>query len=128
MSGFADSGKHPLRTSTHNASTHTSATRTTPQDTTPPETIITQAPEETINYSKVTFQWTGSDDTTPTSNLTYSYYLQGYDTGYSPLTPDTFKNYIDLPAGSYTFYVKSKDVLSSFRCFGTGIGHGNPSF
>lgn len=80
-----------------------------PQDTTPPETIITQAPEETINYSKVTFQWTGSGDTTPTSNLTYSYYLRGYDTDYSAFNPDTSKTYTDLPDGSYTFYVKSKD-------------------
>jgi len=87
----------------------TRPTEPPPQDTTPPDTIITTMPDKTINYSKVTFQWTGSDDTTPTSNLTYSYYLRGYDTGYSPSTPDTTKTYTDLPAGSYTFYVKSRD-------------------
>jgi len=80
-----------------------------PQDTTPPETIITEAPEETIDYNEVTFQWTGSDDTTLTSSLTYSYYLRGYDTDYSSFTPGTTKTYTDLPAGSYTFYVKSRD-------------------
>lgn len=84
-------------------------TEPSPQDTTPPETIITRAPEEIINYNKVTFQWTGSDDTTPIANLTYSCYLQGRDTDYSPFTPDTIKAYTDLPDGSYTFYVKSRD-------------------
>jgi hypothetical protein len=80
-----------------------------PQDNTPPETIITKAPEETIDYNKVTFEWTGDDDTTPTANLTYSYYLKGYDTDYSPFTTDTTKTYTDLPDSTYTFYVKSRD-------------------
>ena len=80
-----------------------------PPDTTQPQIVITVAPNETISYNKVTFEWTGSDDTTPTANLTYSYYLEGYDTDYSPFTTDTTKTYIDLPDGSYVFYVKSRD-------------------
>jgi hypothetical protein len=80
-----------------------------PQDTTTPETIITSAPEETIDYNEVTFEWTGSDDTTPTASLTYSHYLEGYDTDYSPFTTDTTKAYTDLPDGTYTFHVKSRD-------------------
>ncbi|MCX6009896.1 MAG: triple tyrosine motif-containing protein, partial [Chloroflexi bacterium] len=80
-----------------------------PPDTTQPQTVITIAPSETINYNKVTFEWTGSDNTTPTANLTYSYYLEGYDTSYSPFTTDTTKTYTDLPDGTYTFYVKSRD-------------------
>jgi hypothetical protein len=80
-----------------------------PQDTTPPEVIITVAPDMTINYNEVTFEWTGSDDTTPTANLTYSYFLEGYDTSYSPFSADTTKTYINLPDGTYTFYVKSRD-------------------
>jgi hypothetical protein len=79
------------------------------QDTTPPEVIITVAPDMTINYNEVTFEWTGGDDTTPTANLTYSYFLEGYDTGYSIFSADTTKTYIDLPDGTYTFYVKSRD-------------------
>jgi hypothetical protein len=67
------------------------------------------APEETIDYNEVTFEWTGSDNTTPTANLIYSYYLEGYDTDYSPFTTDTTKTYTDLPDGTYTFYVKSRD-------------------
>ena len=63
----------------------------------------------TINYNEVTFEWTGSDDTTPTADLTYSYYLEGYDTSYSPFSANTTKTYTDLADGSYIFYVKSRD-------------------
>jgi hypothetical protein len=80
-----------------------------PPDTTPPQTVITLAPSENITSGKVTFEWTGSDDRTPTNKLTYSYYLQGYDISYSPFTTDTTKIYTDLPDGSYVFYVKSRD-------------------
>ena len=80
-----------------------------PQDTTPPEAIITIAPDTTINYNEVTFEWTGSDDTTPTADLTYSYYLEGYDTSYAPFSANTTKTYADLPDGTYAFYVKSRD-------------------
>jgi hypothetical protein len=78
-------------------------------DTTPPQTIIITAVSETITSDNITFQWTATDDRTPTDKLTYSYYLQGYNTGYSPFTNDTTKTYTDLPDGSYTFYVKSRD-------------------
>ena len=57
----------------------------------------------------MTFEWTGSDDTTPTNDLTYSCYLEGNDSDYSPFTSDTAKTYYDLPDGSYIFYVKSQD-------------------
>lgn len=80
-----------------------------PPDTTRPETIITSTLGETIDYNDVTFEWTGSDDTTPTTNLTYSCYLEGHDTDYSPFTLDTARTYYDLPDGSYVFYVKSQD-------------------
>jgi hypothetical protein len=78
-------------------------------DTTPPQTVITIAPAETVSSNKVTFEWTGSDDKTPTDKLTYSYYLEGHDTFYSSFTSDTTKSYTNLPDGTYTFYVKSHD-------------------
>ncbi|MBM3119312.1 MAG: hypothetical protein FJ006_07165 [Chloroflexi bacterium] len=80
-----------------------------PSDTTSPDTAITSAPDETISYNKITFEWTGNDDKTPTADLTYSYYLEGYDADYSPFTTDISKTYTDLPDGSYIFYVKSRD-------------------
>jgi hypothetical protein len=81
----------------------------TPPDTTPPETVITLAPSGTTAHNEVTFKWTGNDDSTPTTNLSYSFYLKGYDTDYSPFTSDTTKTYTDLPDGSYIFYVRSQD-------------------
>ncbi|MGB8707331.1 MAG: triple tyrosine motif-containing protein [Dehalococcoidia bacterium] len=80
-----------------------------PPDTTTPQTVITVAPAAAISSNKVTFEWTGSDDRTPTNKLTYSYYLEGHDSGYSSFTADTSKTYTNLPNGTYTFYVKSHD-------------------
>ncbi|MBM4451091.1 MAG: hypothetical protein FJ024_01245 [Chloroflexi bacterium] len=80
-----------------------------PPDTIAPETIITSSPDGTVNQNTITFQWTGTDDKTPTANLTYSCYLAGHDTDYSPFTSDTTKTYSSLPDGTYTFYVKSRD-------------------
>jgi hypothetical protein len=80
-----------------------------PSDTTPPETMIVSGPSGSTGYTEVTFQWTGSDETTPTAGLSYSYQLEGYDAEFSPFTPDTSKTYTNLPGGSYIFYVKARD-------------------
>jgi hypothetical protein len=74
-----------------------------------PQVMITKTPPQVTNLKQVTFEWTATDNRTPTSKLTYSYYLQGYDSGYSPFTADTTKTYADLPDGSYVFNVKSRD-------------------
>ena len=78
-------------------------------DTTQPDTSITGGPSGTIDYNDVTFTYTGSDDVTSTSNLVYSYKLDGYDSSWSSYTSSTSKSYSDLPNASYTFYVKAKD-------------------
>jgi hypothetical protein len=78
-------------------------------DMTSPQTEITAAPAETVTSGDITFEWTGSDDRTPTNKLTYSYYLEGYDNDYSSFTTDTSKTYTNLPNGTYTFYVKAHD-------------------
>lgn len=80
-----------------------------PSDAIPPETLILTAPTDTIDRNTVTFQWTGTDNKTPTTNLTYSCYLAGHDADYSPFTSDTAKTYSNLPDSTYTFYVKSRD-------------------
>ena len=80
-----------------------------PSDTTFPETTIIDAATEAPDHSELTFEWTGNDDTTPTDNLVYSYYLEGYDTDYSPFMINTSKTYTNLPDGSYVFYVKAQD-------------------
>jgi len=78
-------------------------------DTTPPNTQITDGPSGTIDYNDVTFTWTGSDDVTPTSELVYSYYLDGYDSDWSGWVSDTSRSYNDLTNGDYAFRVKARD-------------------
>jgi len=78
-------------------------------DTTPPETTMVSAPAETVTDGEVSFQWTGSDDSTDTADLLYSYMLEGYDADYSPFTADTSKSYTSLADGQYVFYVKAQD-------------------
>ena len=79
------------------------------QDTISPNTEIISGPSEIINYNDVTFTWTGSDDTTPTQDLVCSYYLEGYDSGWSIWTLNTSKTYNHLPNGDYIFRVRAKD-------------------
>ena len=90
---------------------------TTASDTSPPDTSITGGPSGTITYNDVTFTYTGSDNVTPTSNLVYSYKLEGYDSNWSSYTTSTSKSYNDLPNASYTFYVKAKDQAENIDPF-----------
>ncbi|HEC81736.1 MAG TPA: hypothetical protein ENI42_04865, partial [Thermoplasmatales archaeon] len=74
-----------------------------------PETHIMSGPTSVIHYNNVTFEWTGVDDTTPPSNLLFSYKLEGYDTSWSTWSHTTSVSYYNLPNGGYTFKVKAKD-------------------
>jgi hypothetical protein len=78
-------------------------------DITSPDTNITSGPTGIINYDDVSFNWTGSDNSSPVSKLTYSYYLIGYDSNWSAWTSSTYKGYNDLPRGNFTFEVKARD-------------------
>jgi hypothetical protein len=78
-------------------------------DTIPPNTTITSGPSGTLTNNDVTITYTGTDNTTFTSNLVYSYRLDSYDTSWSGYTALTSKSYNDLPNGSYTFQVRAKD-------------------
>jgi hypothetical protein len=44
-------------------------------------------------------------------NIEYSYQLKGYDHKWSDWSPKTEKDYTNLPAGDYTFFVKAQDNL-----------------
>ncbi|SEL72541.1 triple tyrosine motif-containing protein [Parapedobacter koreensis] len=44
--------------------------------------------------------------------LTYSYWLEGYDTGWSAWSAHTEKDYTNLPSGTYTFKVKARNNLN----------------
>jgi len=75
----------------------------------PPETTITLGPDGKISTRDATFAWRGSDDTTPASELQYSYRLEPLYPDLGSWTGDTEKIYNHLPNGEYTFCVKSRD-------------------
>lgn len=47
------------------------------------------------------------------SNLQYTYYLEGFDKSWSEWSKKTEKDYTNLPAGSYSFYVKARNNLGN---------------
>lgn len=79
-----------------------------PQDV-PPETEIIGGPSGTIDYCDVSLVWSGLDDVTLTSNLVYSYRLEGYESIWSDWTPAVTESYYGLASGGYTFKVKARD-------------------
>lgn len=46
-------------------------------------------------------------------HVTYSYWLEGYDTGWSAWSTNTKKDYTNLPSGTYTFKLKARNSLNS---------------
>ncbi|MFQ6041532.1 MAG: triple tyrosine motif-containing protein [Candidatus Poribacteria bacterium] len=76
-------------------------------DTVPPKTKITKGPEGIVTYDDVIFVFTANE------KVTYSYYLEGYDKGYSDYTSESSKTYHNLPDGNYNFHVKSKDLAEN---------------
>ena len=83
-------------------------------DTVPPETIITSGPpESTTNRGRARFAWRGSDNVTPTEGLTYAFQLVGLDPAFSPFGSATTTSYFNLPAGTYTFLVKARDLAGN---------------
>jgi hypothetical protein len=80
-----------------------------PGDTTPPNTTITSSVcGTTVGSSSVTINWTGTDNTTPTSSLVYSEKLDGG--AWSSYTSATSKTYTNLTNGSHTVSVRAKDL------------------
>jgi len=73
-------------------------------DTIPPKTSITGGPVGDIDYDDVTFTFAASE------KATFSYYLEGYDKGFSAYTSETSKTYNNLPDDAYIFHIKSRDV------------------
>jgi len=71
--------------------------------------VIDSGPQGEIDYSNINFQWSGNDDRSPKSELTYSYYLENYHDDYTPFGSETSKVFAGLPEGSYTFYVQAQD-------------------
>ena len=47
------------------------------------------------------------------SNITYSYFLEGFDETWSEFSQKAEKEYTNLPAGNYTFHVKARNNLGN---------------
>ncbi|MCI0416471.1 hypothetical protein L0222_27175, partial [bacterium] len=74
---------------------------------TPDTTITSSFCGTTVTTTSVTVTWTGTDNTTPTGNLVYSYKLDGGS--YSAYTTATSQTFNNLTNGSHTVSVKAKD-------------------
>lgn len=82
-------------------------------DTTPPDTAITLGPADgaALSTTSVEFAWTGSDDVTPTSELTYSYRIDGQD--WSDFGAVLSTSFASLSEGQHAFEVKARDVAGN---------------
>ncbi|MCK4392482.1 C39 family peptidase [Candidatus Bipolaricaulota bacterium] len=73
----------------------------------------TQIESMEISNDAATFTWSGSDDTTPATELTYSYRLvrpgPAYD-AWSSWSSGKTKKYTDLSPGNYKFQVRARDA------------------
>lgn len=78
-----------------------------------PDTWITSVPASTSSTRDVTFTWSGSDDITASGDLTYSYLLSSADPEWSSYDTETLRTYSNLPNGTYTFKVRSRDEFGN---------------
>jgi hypothetical protein len=114
-------------------------------DTTPPNLSLVVHPTGPTQENPVKFRWLAIDETSTTSfgppketsspsdgdpqAIQYSYYLQGYDTNWSPWSVVTFVDYYQIPAGSYDFQLKVRDAagnISSTNHFALVVGEPLP--
>lgn len=75
-----------------------------------PGTFITDKPDTEIDYTRVTFRYSGTNPTGPISELSWETFLDGYDSSWQRATAD-YSRVVDLPAANklYTFYVRSRN-------------------
>lgn len=84
-----------------------------PPDTTPPTIEIIHIPEAAAAPATLSFEWSGQDNTSSASDLTYAFYLQGYEDKYSQYLDVTGTEYSNIEAGKYIFYVKCRDAAGN---------------
>ena len=70
------------------------------------DTLLADSSKLPYNLNNITFYVDGISLTNPNKVL-YTYKLEGFDKSYSPSTEINFAKYDNLPAGKYTFKVKS---------------------
>lgn len=82
-------------------------------DNTSPQTTITAGPNGTVTTNMVSFTWIGSDNLTPLASLLYAFRLDPLEPAFSAFGNATSRPYADLANGSYTFYVKTRDLAGN---------------
>jgi hypothetical protein len=94
--------------STNKRWTFTTSTTSPTSDTMPPETSITAGPSGATNDSTPTFEFSGSDDITPSTSLTYECRIDSgtFAACTSPYTAPA------LSDGAHTFEVRAKDAAN----------------
>ncbi len=70
------------------------------------DTLLPDSSELAYDVNNITFYVDGISLTNP-GKVLYTYKLEGFDKNYSPYTEINFFKYDNLPAGKYTFKVKS---------------------
>jgi ligand-binding sensor domain-containing protein len=70
------------------------------------DTLLADSSKLAYDLNNITFYVDGISLTNPNKVL-YTYKLEGFDKNYSPYTDVNFAKYDNLPAGKYTFKVKS---------------------
>jgi Pectate lyase superfamily protein len=79
-------------------------------DTTPPETTIDAKPNDPSNNASPSFTFSGTDNVTPSANLTFECKLDN-EASYSACTSP--KSLSNLSDGSHTFSVRAKDAVDN---------------
>jgi hypothetical protein len=109
--GVSD-GPHTLRAGTSDGvGTIATATRIVTVDNTPPDTSITSSPSQHSDSSTAVFEFTGSDDLTPTSQLQFAWSLDGGT--FSAFASSTSVTVTGLDVGFHNFDVKSRDLAGN---------------
>jgi len=91
----------------------TNGSNGTTEDLSPPETYIASDPDISSDHRSFVVSWGGTDETASSSQLSYSYVLDGHGTEWSGWTSDTQAEFHDLPPGNYTLRVRSMDVAGN---------------
>jgi hypothetical protein len=110
-------------------------TVTAQPDTTAPNLSLVVFPTGPTQDNPIKFRWLAIDETSsntlggePPQVIQYSYYLQGYDAGWSAWSAGTFVDY-QVPPGSYDFQVRARDAagnISSTNRVGVVVGEPVP--